>query len=134
MRRRDRMVRDPDPYWFIFDCDGTLFDTEPLKARSWGQAYVHAIRTAIDKILPNLEAGVAKTYRSGGATEAVAKAIIQKCEAQIREAVRAGLESIRDEELMKARKDAKHRIFNEIYDELEQMSPDDILQLLPSGD
>ena len=56
--------------YVLFDCDGTLFDTERLEARSWGDAVVSLL---------DLESRVARFYRAGRTTREVAEEILSSC-------------------------------------------------------
>lgn len=67
------------PRAFLFDCDGTLFDTERLKAKSWGRAMGRLLRSqGIDYPL-EMEDQVILMYQAGGTTEEVAGGILDQC-------------------------------------------------------
>lgn len=97
---------------FLFDCDGTLFDTEHLKAKSWGAGYIQAIQAALAQVWPKLTTEVSAAYRAGGTTSDVARHTVEHRGEWLAEELRRIALSVTPDQLEAARRLAKERIFN----------------------
>jgi beta-phosphoglucomutase-like phosphatase (HAD superfamily) len=106
------------PKAFLFDCDGTLFDTEELKARSWGRAIVQLFRSTGsfgEEELSCIENKVAKMYRAGGTTEEVAEDILRRCKGTFGAELAEIISSTSTDEFIIARNEARDEILDEVF-------------------
>lgn len=94
--------------YFLFDVDGTVFDTERLKAESWGQGLFDALREPFIGL-------ISKAYRAGGTTSQAAECVLAYCRPQLADHIRDLVASLTLEQLITARNAAKDRLFESVF-------------------
>lgn len=94
--------------YFLYDCDGPLFDTEGLKAESWGQGLCDVLRVPVTGL-------IAKAYRAGGTTAQAAERILARCRHQLADQITDLVASLTPEQLIVARNAAKERLFEDAF-------------------
>jgi len=99
------------PTAVLFDCDGTLFDTEDLKAKSWGKAMVRLLQCAHISTPHGMEGQVTGMYQAGGSTKGVASHVLQKSQERFPNI--ADWPSLED--LIEERKKAKKELFDRAF-------------------
>jgi beta-phosphoglucomutase-like phosphatase (HAD superfamily) len=107
---------------FLFDCDGALFDTEKLKARSWGRGMVQLLRSKgplCEEDLNHIEDEIAKMYRAGGTTKEVAEDVLRRCKSAFGAELGKTVNSVGTDEFIKARNEAKDKILDEAFPPIE---------------
>lgn len=103
--------------YYLFDCDGTLFDTEALKAESWGRGIIEILTSNGENLgeekSNEIISKVTKMYKAGGKTEEVASHILYECKKTFaKENLFKIIELIPPKTLIQKRKEAKDKIFN----------------------
>lgn len=88
----------------LFDCDGTLFDTEGLKARSWGVALASAL---------DLATLFASYYRAGATAREVADDLLRRCRPDLLQQVARRYAEVDPDQVVQIRADEKDRLFAE---------------------
>lgn len=90
----------------LFDCDGTLFDTEVLKARSWGAAVVSLL---------DLESEIMGFYSAGSTTREVAAEVLRRCREEFGAHVGRMCSDLDIDTLIGRRVQEKDRLFDEAF-------------------
>ena len=109
------------PAAILFDCDGTLFDTETLKARSWARAMVELARSAggfLGGSITEEEFAqkIFRMYRAGGKTETVAEHILRESQLAFKNSgLHSSINALAPKVLIDARNRAKDQIFDEVF-------------------
>jgi beta-phosphoglucomutase-like phosphatase (HAD superfamily) len=95
---------------FLFDCDGTLFDTEPLKGESWGRAVDNLLRARGNSPPEGIIDDIAAMYHPGGTTDEVAGDMLAQC----KQTYPGLLDFLSVDVLKSERAKAKDAIFDEV--------------------
>jgi beta-phosphoglucomutase-like phosphatase (HAD superfamily) len=96
---------------FLFDCDGTLFDTEPVKGESWGRAVTSLLRSSGVSPPDGIVHQVAAMYQPGGTTDEVARDMVIQC----KKTFPGLLDFLSIEVLKPERAKAKDTLFDEVF-------------------
>lgn len=109
------MARTVDFPRFLFDCDGTLFNTEELKAQSWGEGYFAAILTLVVRTHARLTQEVFRWYKAGPPAIEVGRSILERGKERLPGEISRIVDSIELDGLVKARELAKSVIFDQVF-------------------
>lgn len=106
------------PRAFLFDCDGTLFETESLKARSWGVGMVRYLRDRGDfpeEELKRVEEEVSAMYQAGGTRDKAAHDILKRCEGRFSPEIDRIIRSMDVNQLIALRLAARDEILDKAF-------------------